>query len=381
MPRARFFHSMSDQSELECQLVTLWESVLRKRGIGVHDSFWDLGGTSLTALRLMRKVEQVAGANLPVTTLLQVPTVREMAALLKQTRSSKDWSSLVAIEPCGSKPPLFCVHAMGGLVVGFRPLARRLGADYPVYGLQALGVDGKHKSLNRVEDMAAHYLQEVRAVQPNGPYYLAGRCFGGWIAYEMAQQLRDHGQDVALLALFDTYRVNWSRASLIRMLFRLPPSESFKLVIQKGHFYARMLSGPVQRLFLPRAFRQVRRGLRVAAKSYVPRPYAGRITLFRADQKSLRDELDPKAGWGTLAVGGLEMQHVPGDHNSIFAEPQVENLAKQLKACTEQARKIEVIGTTEREPAIGSRNDTIHGYGRAAQGQPKPAKIAEPAAG
>jgi thioesterase domain-containing protein len=333
LPYAR----MSDL-ELESQLVRIWESVLRRRGIGVHDSFWDLGGNSLTALRLMRRVERIAGENLPITTLLQVPTISELAVLLRESRGTKAGCSLVAIQPMGSKPPLFCVHAMGGLVVGFSSLARHLGVDQPVYGLQAQGMDGKGKILSRVEDMAAHYLEEVRAVQPHGPYYFAGRCFGGWIAYEMAQQLLAEGEEVGLLALFDTYFVNWSRGALMRKLFRLPPAEMVKIVVQKGRLWGRIVAEPVQHLFLPRAFRPVREGLRIAARVYVPRPYSGRITLFQADEKSLRDSLDPKCGRGALATGRFEIQHVPGDHNSMFAEPQAAILAQRLTTCLEQAR-------------------------------------------
>jgi thioesterase domain-containing protein len=336
----------------------------------------------------MRKVEQIVGEDLPITTLLQVPTVSEMAALLK-SHGAKKWSSLVAIHPGGSKPPLFCVHAMGGLVVGFGPLARHLGSDQPVYGLQALGIDGENRILNRVEDMAAHYVKEVREVQPHGPYYFAGRCFGGWIAYEMAQQLSARGQEVALVALFDTYRVNWSRGSLVRMLFRLPTREIFRFAVQKAHFYGQKLAGALQRLFLlqrfPRNLRQVRKGLRIAARSYVPRPYSGRITLFQADQKSLRDAFDPKSGWGTLAAGTFEVQHVPGDHNSMFAEPQVAILAQRLKACMEQVRENKVIGALEggaEDAGVGTdRSVTDHGYAGTSKALPEPVKIAEPAAG
>jgi thioesterase domain-containing protein len=338
---------MSDL-ELQSQLVRIWESVLAKRGIGVHDSFWDLGGNSLTALRLMRRVERLAGVNLPVTTLLQVPTISEMAVLLRQSREGKVGCSLVAIQPIGSKPPLFCVHAMGGMVVGFRSLAWHLGTDQPVYGLQAQGMDGKGRILSRVEDMAAHYLGEVRAVQSRGPYYFAGRCFGGWIAYEMAQQLRERGEEVGLLALFDTYFVNWSRGALMGKLAGLPPAEVLKVVVQRGHFFRKFLVEPVQHFFLPRAFRPVRKGLRIAARDYVPRPYAGRIILFQADEKSVRDAVDRKSGWGALATGTFERQPVPGDHNSMFAEPQAAILAQQLAACLEEVREERTVGGASR---------------------------------
>ena len=154
---------------------------------------------------MMRRIEKLFGKSLPITVLFQAPTIEKLAQLLRQSGWSPTWSSLVACRQPGSSPPFFCVHGIGGLVIGFRDLARHLGPDQPMYGFQAQGTDGKHPILTRVEEMAAHYLQELRTVQPHGPYYLGGLSFGGWVAYEMAQQLRADGEQVGLLALIDTY--------------------------------------------------------------------------------------------------------------------------------------------------------------------------------
>jgi thioesterase domain-containing protein/acyl carrier protein len=330
---------MLDCGELESSLIRIWESVLEKRGIGIRDSFWDLGGQSLTALRLMRRIEKQFGKTLPLTTLLHVPTIEEMAELLRQTGCSPAWSSLVALQPRGSKPPFFCVHALGGLVVGFRHLARHLGAEQPVYGLQAQGMEGKTPILTRVEDMAARYLQEIRAVHPHGPYYLGGLCFGGWVAYEMAQQLRAQSEEVGLLAMFDSYTENSSRRSVVIKLLRHPSREGLAFLRQRVGLHPREVKANIQRRFLPRSVKQVRKALRAASNSYVPRPYPGRITCFTPTRKSVLSSGDPGAAWEKLAAGGVDIQSVPGHHENLLAEPQVMVVAQRLSICLERARE------------------------------------------
>src|SRR6185369_10595944 len=137
------------------------------------------------------------------------PTVAQLAAML-DTQSGSASSSLVPIQPSGSLPPFFCVHAVGGNVLEYYDLAKHLGTDQPFYGLQSRGLTGDSPD-SRIEDMAAHYLKELRKVQPAGPYFLGGRSLGGIIAYEMACRLRAHGDDVAMLALLDSYPVGYER--------------------------------------------------------------------------------------------------------------------------------------------------------------------------
>ncbi len=151
---------MPSPGELESQLIRVWESSLGKHGIGVQDSFWDLGGQSFIALRMMRRIEKLFGKSLPITALFQAPTIEKLAQLLRQSGWTSTWTSLVCLQAAGSAPLfLFCVHGIGGLVVGLRDLARHLGMDQPVYGFQAQGTDGTHPILASVEEMAAHYLE------------------------------------------------------------------------------------------------------------------------------------------------------------------------------------------------------------------------------
>lgn len=322
---------------LESQLVTIWQSILGKHPIGVRQSFFDLGGHSLLAVRLMHRLEQVFGKKMPITTLFQAPTIEHMAELLRTKGWAPSWSSLVPIQPLGSKPPFFCVHGSGGTVIIYRELARHLGPDQPMYGLQAQGLDGQ-KCFTRVEEMAAHYLEAIRTIQPQGPYFIGGLSFGGTVAFEMARLLRARGEEVALLALFDTFPGKYEpTASLLVKLGRMPMRDQFDYVRRKTGQYARNWKRRIDRMFLPQALKNVRRGIHVAGTQYSPQPYEGAVTLFRASEKSLRGDHDPDAGWTELARGGLQIFEITGGHVSIMSEPQVQVLAEQLTTCIEKA--------------------------------------------
>ena len=187
---------LAPRDNLERQLANIWEKILDVKTVGVEDSFFELGGHSLLAVRLFAQIENRFGKRLPLAALFQAPTIEQLANVLRETAAAKSWSSLVAIQPHGSKPPLYCIHAAGANVLIYRPLSRHLGMDQPVYALQARGLDGQQQPFLHVEDMAAHYIREVRAFQPEGPYDLLGASFGGLVIFEMAHQLRAQGQQV-----------------------------------------------------------------------------------------------------------------------------------------------------------------------------------------
>jgi len=323
---------------LESQLVRIWESILGKHPIGVRQSFFDLGGHSLLAVRLMHRLEQAFGKRMPITILFQAPTIEHMAELLRTKGWAPSWSSLVPIQPLGSKRPIFFVHGAGGTVIIYRDLARHLGADQPLYGLQAQGLDGKQSCLTTVEEMASHYLAAIRTIQPEGPYLLGGLSFGGTVAFEMARQLQSKGQQVDLLALLDTFPGKYEpAASLLIKLGKMPARDQLDYISRKTGQYARNWKRRIDRMFLPQALKNVRRGIHQAGTQYAPRPYSGDITLFRASEKSLRGVHDAYAGWRELAEGKLEVVEIPGGHVSMLSEPQVAVLAERLKACVEAA--------------------------------------------
>jgi thioesterase domain-containing protein/acyl carrier protein len=317
--------------ELETNLVRIWCAVLSKEKIGIRDNFFDLGGHSLLAARLMHRIEQTLGQRLPLAALLQAPTVEQFATLLRQEGWSASWSSLVAIQTEGSRPPFFCVHGVGGNVVGFRDLARHMGTDQPFYALQPQGLDGKRPCMTSVAEMAESYMREIRRVQPEGPYRIGGYSFGGLVAYEMAQQLRAQDQEVSLLALFDTYPGKMeSRSSQLRNLRKLPVKEAISFIVKKGSFVLMTLRKRLELQMLPRALRNVRQACATAAAGYDVQPYDGQVTLFRVKEKSAGSLDDPYAIWWRVAAGGVDLREISGDHLSLLKEPQVRLLAEEL---------------------------------------------------
>src|SRR5207237_4472078 len=155
--------------------------------------------------RLFAQIEKTFDKNLPLATLFQAPTVKQLARVLRNEGWRAAWSSLVMIQGGNERPPFFCVHAAGGNVLEYHDLARLLGPDQPFYGLQSRGLDGKSEPHTNIREMAAHYIKEMREIQPAGPYLLGGRSSGGTIAFEMACQLEAAREKVALLALLDTF--------------------------------------------------------------------------------------------------------------------------------------------------------------------------------
>ena len=191
---------------IEAQLAAIWKETLGLSEVSIQDNFFDLGGHSLQAIRLAAEVKRILARSLPIAAVFQFPTIESMARVLSATEHEaiSPWTSLVPLQPQGSKPPFYFFHGLTGEVFNFVDLSRLLGPDQPCYGLQALGLDDRQSRHTRVEDMAAHYAREIRTHQPQGPYYLGGYSAGGWFAYATAQELKRQGQRVAMLALLDT---------------------------------------------------------------------------------------------------------------------------------------------------------------------------------
>jgi aspartate racemase len=318
----------------QAQLVRIWEEVLGRKPIGVRDNFFELGGHSLLAARLMHRIGQALSKTVPLAMLLEAPTIEQLAATLRQDGWSQHWSSLVPIQPAGSHTPFFCIHGVGGNVVGFHELAQHMKPDYPFYGLQSQGLDGKHACHTRIEDMAAHYLDEICTVQPKGPYQMGGFSLGGLVAYEMACQLLARGEEVGLLVLFDTYAgnpkpVNESLVDLLR-------HPTWAQLRQMPGALRKKIRRTVRMWRLPEGLKKVMNTNARAAELYRLRPYRGKATLLRAGD-TWRFSEDPCAGWGQL-VGALETIEIPGAHMDILREPHVSRLAEYLKGCIDRAR-------------------------------------------
>lgn len=196
---------VAPRDAVELHLVQIWEDLLSVNPVGVKDSFFDLGGHSLLALRLMSRIQQASNQYVPLSALMQEPTIEALAAVLRQDAEPPASSSpLLLIKRGEINPPIYGIHAVEGNALFYHNLSRHLVLRRPFYGIEAVGLNGRQKPFATVEEMAFHYITHIRQQQPEGPYWLVGYCFGGLVAYEMAQQLHQQGETVELLALLDT---------------------------------------------------------------------------------------------------------------------------------------------------------------------------------
>jgi amino acid adenylation domain-containing protein len=368
---------ISPRNSLELQLVSIWEEVLNIHPIGVQDNFFKLGGHSLLAASLVARIQQHFGKNLPLAALMQNPTIEQLATILCQQAGSYPWSPIVPIQPHGDKPPLF--FAPGGAmdVMEFYYLAHHLGTDRPFYGLQSRGLDGELDPHTCIEDMASCYIESIQTVQPQGPYLLGGHSFGGYIAFEIAQQLQKQGQDVAFLAIVDEVALSASLQKPVDTPDETKDLELFARVMERFfdkevelseevlsklntedrlNYYGEQLA---KANLLPheigkkqlQGFLRVSKGVSQAFDRYQPQtislPY---IAFFRAHESHPDDfpsapeyaEIyrDPLMGWQEFSTQPVECHVVPGDHVTMMAEPHVQKLAQQLKICIDRALAI-----------------------------------------
>ncbi|MBE8987319.1 amino acid adenylation domain-containing protein [Nostoc sp. LEGE 12450] len=364
---------VAPRDEIELQLTKIWEQVLGIQPIGVRDNFFELGGHSILAVKLFWQIEKTFNKNLPLAILFQSGTVEAIAKIICQEeniarnlasvttleQSKSSWSSLVEIQPNGSKLPFFCIHGLGGEVLCFRELALHLGSDQPFYALQPQGLDGKQPLHTRVEDMATHYIQEIQTLQPNGPYFLGGYSFGSVVAFEMARQLQEQGKEVGILVILDSCRpgYSWRASFLKRVLLHLNnivqqgPFYLWERAVQWSYWRKQRLQNRYKRyleevLDLPANDNHLKimDANTQAVSEYIFSPYPGRAILLRTDDDSRGEAIgtryDPQFGWGELVTGKLDIHYIPGSHDGLFNEPHVQVLAETLRNCLIQAQSL-----------------------------------------
>jgi thioesterase domain-containing protein len=353
------------RDSLQAELHDAWRRLLRRPDVGLHDNFFELGGYSLLAVRMFAELHERHGVDLPLSTLIERPTVAGLAAavreamlcrsapgrdpdlpqelsrpgaLLQVVEDASD-STLVELRTGGELPPLFLAHAVGGNVLNYLPIAQAAAPGRAVYGLQSPGLDGVEMPLATIEAMAARYARAIRGCQPRGPYLLAGGSMGGVLALEIARLLRAEGNEIAFLGMFDTYRPGaaaWAGESPWRphrwwALYRgLDAGQRAALWRRIGF---RLWQLPMLRLreWLGRGTAQELRRHRVesgnqrALAAYRPQPYAGRIVLFRAMQAGGGD---PTLGWSEF-VEDVDVIELGGRHDTILEQPDLPLRARE----------------------------------------------------
>ncbi|HEX6291255.1 MAG TPA: thioesterase domain-containing protein, partial [Herpetosiphonaceae bacterium] len=359
---------VAPRNPTELRLAHLWEEVLNIRPIGMTDSFFALGGHSLSAMRLVSRIEQEFQHRLPLAALFQGATVEQVAQMLRGSRDTQDTNLVIGLQPHGERDPFFCVHPVSGDIFSYAALAQALGPDQPFYAIQAAGLEGECPPLTRLEVMAASYIALLRSIQAEGPYFIGGWSVGGIVAFEMARQLRQQGHEVGLLVLLDSVAPAYfqqyslpeqSDATLIMAFIndlsglaarapsmptavleaadKLPPDERVQTLLE----HARSAALVPQELGMDRLrqrFEVFQANIR-AIQHYLPGPYAGQALLLHTRYSKGVAQSDPTLGWQELIPEGLAVAEVPGDHYSMVLPPHVETLAAALRGWLEQAQQ------------------------------------------
>jgi thioesterase domain-containing protein len=337
---------LAPRDEIEFGLTRIWESLLGVEGVGLRDNFFDLGGHSLLGTRLVSRIRKQFGREVPISFLLQNPTIERLAGLLRQNGSHLQRSALVPIRAEGVRAPFFCVHPVGGNVLCYATLARQLGPEQPFYAFQSPILEP-----HTIEALAEYYLQQLRSVQPQGPYRLGGWSMGGVIAFEMARQLAEKGERVQLLALIDSYAPQSIERpepfDLLRMFvediegtsgrslgFSLDDLRQLSLEVLLERARALELVPDELGLAELQGLFELYRANLLALLAYEPRTYPGKVTIFR----STVPDVDCARGWTPYAANP-DVFDIEGDHYSMINGPPVKLLAARLSELLNDERE------------------------------------------
>lgn len=364
---------VAPQSPLQERLVAMWEDVLELKGIGIRDDFFDLGGTSVRAVELVVRIEEVTGHPFGTAALLQAPTIEKLAARLED-QSIESHPTVVPVQANGTRTPFFCVSALGVLM--FERLSRLLGADQPFYGCQAPGYDSDSVHSMGVGEIARLHVEGLRAIQPRGPYLLGGQCFGGSVAWEMARQLVAAGEEVPLVVLFDSRRpLRYGR--LTRWILRKPTGRRIRLHLEA---LSHRDLGAKLRYVVERAktlgLRTIGREAADSDADEYPVESSSDIEFVRANERGEADYFaqrapsqivhfvsaarpilsrrDRRVRWSEVAEHGMELHEVAGEHLDMFKEPHCRKLAQRLLSSLEEA-----VGGRARDPELAAAQEPV----------------------
>ncbi|MFB2921068.1 non-ribosomal peptide synthetase [Aerosakkonema funiforme] len=380
----------TSKDELELQLIQIWKEVLNLKSIQTSDNFFDLGGHSLLAIKLFSQIKNRLGQDIPVATLFQAQTIEELAKILRLEGWSNRWVTLVPIKPDGSQAPFF-FHGGAADATTWVKFAHLLPRDRPFYGLQHPILDGKPFTQNSLAEMAANCVKEIRTIQPNGPYFIGGHCFGGVVAFEIAQQLRAQGEEIALLALIDAFapkplpqnNLLWkTQAVFHKVSFLLQKTYYYHaddLKQRNGWEKFKYVTGWLKKKFQPKLqqrlnrtqlpskkssyennsltdnnlhlqksnksinhelrYQEAEKANRAAKARYTPQVYPGAITLFRAKTQLLEWYFGSKLGWEYLTEKGVESYEIPGLFGNLFNQSALPILVEKVKLALEKVQE------------------------------------------
>jgi thioesterase domain-containing protein/acyl carrier protein len=335
-------YSVSDDSvepddEIEKHLCLIWSECLKVSSVGVNQNFFQLGGHSLLAIKLLSAVKRQLAVTISLGEVLQSPTVRSMATLVrKKQNQTVGWSPLVVLQPRGRRAPLFCAPVGGGSVFYYGRLANAAALhEQPVYGFEPRGMSPDRQNHEAIEDMASYYIEHMKLVQKHGPYNISGLSFGGVVAFEMARQLAAGGDEIGALILIDSHAPAYHLAhdaainnSHLKVVHKL----CYKIALYKEGVLVRESLNERVKLkrkvteerkdVLPEVFSSIKTSEAKAMRNYQPAHYEGPVHLLRARQQMPGFKIDPYLGWRDLSTN-LQVTVTPGTHHTITEEPCV----------------------------------------------------------
>ena len=362
---------VAPRTNLERKLARIWAEVLKLDRVSIHDNFFDLGGYSLLAVKLIKAIEKDSVRKISLASLFRAPTVSELARLLSDSNSPDEVEGVIPIQPEGTRPPFICIGTSPVSGPIYRSLALRLGPDQPFLCLSTTDADIQALTAPfLLEDIAAALVRRLTSIQPHGPYFIGGWCGPGLLAYEVAQQLRAKAEKVGLLVLFDTLNVSRRRENakseglLIQFGRRARKLRSYLAKLSKFSWSERradfvaVLNFREKRLRhrLWRSYYKLHLAIHgkfgerfrsffnagygsVAMRNYMPKPYPDPVLVIWSAAESKQEVQDREMNWRGLLTGNAEVHCVPGRHKKMFLEPNVEVLASTLERCLSKAQE------------------------------------------
>lgn len=341
---------VAPKTEMEKQLVSIWESVLGINDIGINDNYFEIGGDSIGSIQVIAKAKAI-GINLAPHHLFEYQTIADLSNFLQKEKQQNATikaeetisKSIVLLNKDGKRPPIFCVHSGGGHVFFYQPLAQKLDNDQPLYALQPKGVHGKSKIQNSIKEMASFYIQEMKKVQPSGPYHLLGTCFSNAVVLEMAHQLVEVKETIGALVFVDSAPLHLvgndtnGNSKTLSRFFDLVKRGDFQQIQKK--LSTRFFPSKRKKLVLDikdkKSEEQLKSTISKLNKIYADydwKPYEGAIHFIRSSEFSNRsDKKYHVTQWKKLADGDLKIHIVDGHHLTLFEAPEVDGLSKCIE--------------------------------------------------
>jgi thioesterase domain-containing protein/non-ribosomal peptide synthetase component F len=351
-------HVLAETDE-EIRMARLWERVFRRKDISIHANFFDLGGHSLMLARLQALAQKEYGVRIGAADIFVAPTISLLASRLNgRDLNGTLHPRLIPIRSEGSQTPLYLISQS----MVFRRMAERLGVDQPVFTIQMEDNDLRQIGTDAsFEQIASFYVNIIREVRPHGPYRIGGWCLSGWIAYEVAQQLRGLGETVEMLLVVDAWAPGywrdmagrkrllakssyyWSRLRLhVRSLSHMTPGQRLKFLAERFRLWraalARQVSsglsaaGVAMDVKMEEQTTFADQVVFAASRKYKAREWEGNVLFFRSSEQPTGKYLAHDMGWSELVKSGAEITTLPGDHRQIFDDPGAKILAGEITA-------------------------------------------------